>query len=203
MATEKWKDFEKEEFKDILVKINDLHPVELYDEETSRIQYRKLPFYKDRVLVQATEFAAHPPMKMRFLQSTEDKTLEKIDGSREGLFDINSKSKMRITKRNVVKYAKFFMSSVMTEEGSFRIVENMEEIEFSDEPTDEQIKILENNVDFAKVEEKQDGFCVKCVMLYSDAVYKADLLVESNGGIEIEEEDVVASGMPTRQIFLR
>ena len=40
-------------------------------------------------------------------------------------------------------------------------------------------------------------------MLYDDCVYKAKLSVTKDGLVDIEEEKLIATEMPTRQIFLK
>ncbi len=196
-----WINVDKTVFSDLLKKINSLHQISFYSEESSSLREKGLSFYGNLKLVEATEFASHPPLTMRFLVKGGE--VFKLDGSKETIYDINKEAEMNITLDNAIDYAKFLMGSIMTEDGSFRIVQSMDEVEYSNDPKDDEIKLLEENVKPAKIKETGNGYEIICSMLYDDCVYKAKLSVTKDGLVDIEEEKLIATEMPTRQIFLK
>ena len=192
---------DKKSAKVIIEKINALHDIALFDAETTRLEEQKLPFYNDYSLLKATEFSALPPLKMHFLFRSGE--IVKLDGGVEALNNVNRKAKMNINADNVIEYAKFFLSSLMTQEGVFRLVKDVDDVDFSLDPTDEELQKITEAIKPPIIKEQDNGFNIKANMLYSDCVYHADIFVNKNGDLDILNEEVLLNDMPVRPIMLR
>lgn len=205
MLTQDWKPVDSKNTKPIVEKINALHDFTLFDAETTRLREQRLPFYEDYMLLQATEFSARPPMSMNFLFRSGE--IIKLDGSSAALDKANSKAKINLNKQNIVAYAKFYLNSLMTSEGNFRLVESIDEIEFSSDPSKEELDQMFSVVRPAEVGEvvkkTMVGFDISAIVLYADCVYNINLFVSEKGSLDILNEKVLLSKMPVRQIMLR
>lgn len=201
MLTETTQKIAKDTLGTIIKSINKMHGFELYNVESSSGKKHKLPFYKKLQLLEITDFASMPPLVMRFFI---DEKLEilKLDGAKESLEEVNKIEKPILNEKNIVEYAKFALGSVMGEEGNFRLVETMEELEFSRDPTEKEQKLLAAAIKPARVTKSNDIYNLDACVLYSDCVYRAIISVSQGGKVEIEEEKSMLSDMPTRQIML-
>lgn len=199
-----WNEISDSDSEILIKKINALSSFDMFTPGRTRLQIAALPFYSNFKLLQATTFSSIPPVTMHYLISGNGEAAEviKMDGTREPIFENNPKGGLILNAQTVVAYATFVLDAVQTEEGSLRLVEHVDEETFTSTPTPQQRKDVTHMIRPAKVTEKADGFDLDVIMLYGDAVYRADLEVRKDGFIEIKEEEQLAEGLPIRPIFL-
>ena len=202
MKIENWQKVEKQDLAEIINLINQEQGFDIYSLESSSAKKAATPFYKSLELLEVTEFGSIPPLTMRFFLKNDKIEIFKLDGSKEALLDINKIEKPKLDDKNVVAYAKFALGSVMGEEGSFRLIENVDEIEFSREPTEKEQKMLLAAIKPAKANPSNEGFTIDANVLYSDCVYRAIITVTNDGMVDIKEEKTMLTDMPTREIML-
>lgn len=199
-----WKDV-PESATDILIKkINEKSSFDIFSADRSHLTVADLPFYKNFKLLQATTFSSIPPVTMQYLISgtAPDFKVIKMNGTRDPIFENNAEGGLVLDAKTVVPYAAFVLDAVQTDQGTLRLVEKVDENTFSDTPTPQQRKEVTHMIRPAKVKETDDGFELDVIMLYGDSVYRADLEVKKDGFIEIKQEELLAEGLPVRQIFL-
>ncbi|MGD9637445.1 MAG: hypothetical protein AB7U85_00120 [Alphaproteobacteria bacterium] len=201
MEAQTWTPVDKKNARLIIEKINALHDITLFDSESTRLQETKLSFYDDYILLKATELAAIPPLNMRFLFRSGE--IVKLDGTIDAFNTVNRKAKINLNQDNVYAYAKFFLGSLVSQDGAFRIVESIDDVEFSLDPTDEELEKITSAINSPIIKEDDNGFNIETNMIYSDCVYKVNIFVNKNGDLDILNEEVLLSEMPVRAIMLR
>lgn len=187
--------------KTVIDKINSKRQFALFDPERSRLEYEELPFYRHFTLVRATAFSTIPPVTMEYLLSDEGEIIA-MDGTRNPIIENNDKGGLVLDSDTVVAYAGFVLGATQTEDGPLRLTEVFSEDLFTDVPTDEQRRLLRSLVRKVIVKEKGKTFILDAIILFGNAVYRADVEVKPNGQMEITGEEKLASGLPTRPIFL-
>lgn len=196
-----WVDVEASATEELIGKINALSTYSIFKAEKTHLQVSALPFYKNFKFVKATTFSTIPPVTMHYLLAN-DGTVIKMDGTREPIFENNAKGGLVLNEETVVAYATFVLDAVMTENGSLRLVEKVDEETFTSTPTPEQRRDVTHMIRPAKVTKTAEGFKLDCIMLYGDAVFRADIDVKADGFIEILGEEKLGEGLPIRPIFL-
>ncbi|MGD9638257.1 MAG: hypothetical protein AB7U85_04280 [Alphaproteobacteria bacterium] len=201
---ESWKRIDKKDLEPIINAINKEEGFDLYSLETSSAKQAAMPFYKTLSMLEITDFASIPPLTMRFFinNSNAASSILKLDGSKEALLEINKVERPTLDESNIVAYAKFALGTVMGEEGTFRLVENMGDIEYSRDPSEKEQKMLLAVIKPARIAKVDDGYSLDANVLYSDCVYRAIISVTSDGTVDIQEEKTMLNDMPTRQIML-
>jgi hypothetical protein len=199
-----WQDFPAQGEKSLLEKINALSALALFDEQNTALKIADLSFYTNFKLVQATTFTSLPPVTMHYLVGGESPnwTVIRLDGTSKPIFANNKQAGLNLNEKTVVAYALFVLGCVMSEEGSLRLVEAVDEDMFTDSPTPAQLEELARLVRPAKIKRTDGGFALDVIVLYGANVFRLDLEVRESGFLEIRHEEELAKNMPIRPIFL-
>ena len=199
-----WRDVAYEDAESLIEKINTLSAIAMFEAESSSLETADLCFYKHFKLLQATTFDSIPPVTMQYLVggNSPDWTVVKLDGTKAPIFEINPQAGLILNEETVVQYACFVLDSTMSEDGSMRLVENVDKDTFTYEPTPAQRDEVTRLIRPAIVKKTDHGFDLDAIVLYGDSVYRADLSVKNDGFVEIISEELLAEGMPIRPIFL-
>ena len=64
-------------------------------------------------------------------------------------------------------------------------------------------KTLKNLVTKPQIHENKDGFIVSGFVLLEDTLFKADLKIEKDGAVSIDNEEIVYENLPVQRIILR
>lgn len=197
-----WKQIKGQEHGNILEKANSMHEHNFF-KKTALIKSSKLPFYKKSELVTVTEPTLTPAVKMRFIKCQDD--LLKLDGTSSSIFEAIEKDEFSLDSNNVIKnYLCFYFSYVKGQEGSFCIVEDVEQINFSEEVPEDLYSNLETFISDIEVSDNaKDKKEVKFNMIYADCIYKAVANILDDGEIDIISEEARYSQLPIREIRLR
>ncbi|MCK5296564.1 MAG: hypothetical protein KAJ75_06715 [Alphaproteobacteria bacterium] len=197
-----WQAIKDERFKSLLEAVNSLHHRKFFDEKTSRLFCKDLPFFENYQLLKATEYSAHPPLSMRFLFNGSD--VIKLNGTKKPILDVCKKDSLSITKNNIISYVKFFLDNVTAKEGSFQIIESIDDITFFENTTPKEKTAINKNIlpiEILSVKEK--AFKITASLLYSKCLYHATLKINKNGTVNIAKEKPVLTNLPVRKIMLR
>lgn len=200
MASDNFEKVSEEQFPKLLEGINALHNRPFFNEK-SYLEAQPVSFYRDYKLLKATSYSGMHPVSMLFFYNSSD--IVKVNGDRATFEEMSKKADIHLTKYNVVTYAKFFLGSLMTDGGSFQIVQSIKDVRFTGDPTEELIKELPDLIKTAKITESDDGFMLDVSMLYSDCLYDAEIFVGKRGELDIKEEKIIREDVPTREIYLR
>ncbi|MCK5295583.1 MAG: hypothetical protein KAJ75_01715 [Alphaproteobacteria bacterium] len=195
--------FEKvseEQFPKLLERINDLHHRPFFNKE-SYLETRPVSFYRDYKLLKATSYSGMFPVSMQFFYNSND--IVKVNGDRATFEEMSKKADVHLTKYNVVTYAKIFLGSLMTDGGSFQIVQSLEDVKFTGDITEELLKELPDLIKTAKITKADDGFMLDASMFYDNNLYDAEIFIGKHGELDIKEEKLIRENIPTREIYLR
>lgn len=196
-----WVEVPETETESLIEKINATSTFALFKTERTHIQVADLPFYKNFKLLQATTFSTIPPVTMDYLLTANNDVI-KMNGTRDPIFENNKDAGLILNEETVVPYAAFVLDAVQTDQGTLRLVESVDEDTFTGTPTPQQRKDVTHLIRPAKITKTADGFKLDVIMLYGDAIFRADLDVKNDGYIEITNEEQLAEGLPIRPIFL-
>ncbi|MCK5295617.1 MAG: hypothetical protein KAJ75_01885 [Alphaproteobacteria bacterium] len=196
-----WNDIPEKDSEVFLKKINSKFHRELFDKESSRLRARNLPFYKDYKLLEITEFASHPPLTMDFLFKGDD--IEQVDGTKDSILSVSKKADVYLNKKNVTGYVKFILNSMMSEDGRFQVIENIEEMPFSEDPSQELFNELKDLVKPVKtINMTEEGYDIEAYVLYSRTLFKTKLNVTHKGVVDITKEEILKEELPANPIML-
>ena len=128
----------------ILDKINPLLEMAPFDAAMARVMRHPLSFYPGYDVVEVTDHDVNPPRKISFIDKENDETVPVLllDGKNEGIYKLNADLPIQLNNENITQYTLFFFSYVRGRHGRFIVVQNVEDIDWREEPAPSGRKAL-------------------------------------------------------------
>ncbi len=174
--------------------INKVNSCSLVSPEDSIYYTTLLPFYKDFKLYTFIDQSFSPYLEVKLLDN-ETHTFS-LNGTQQPFLDANAISPLILTEDTVYQYTMIVLGNIQKHDNSYRLVNSINEITFSSEPTKEQYQQLESSIKTPKIKKDKDSFIIKTTMLFADNVIKASIKVDFDGRIEILKEKKILDHMP-------
>lgn len=196
-------DISSSKYAELIPLINSQSSYNLFTKEKTHLQTTLLPFFKDYRLLLAQTFSTIPPVTMHYLWNEENNDIIKIEGTRNAVFNNLDKLGLILNEKTVVPYVKFVLDSVWTDKGSLRLVENMDEIEFSEKPAANDLRFLKTTVRPAIISRNGGNYLIDAIIIYGTEIYQSTIELQQGGTFELQSETELKAGMScVRVIFL-
>jgi hypothetical protein len=168
---------EPNEAKEFLATIaHDMLPVSVPQDKTL-VQVATLPFYDQYKLYALTDMTLPPPNVRYLLYKPGDVVL--MNWTNEPIYDVNEKAPIKLDRKSIVPYAKFFFHYVRGQLGRFIIVEKPEDVVWLDTATDKEKEDLAKHI--KPVAYKGIGrdnlFTLTAIVVFKNALFKTDIKV--------------------------
>jgi len=188
----------------LVEKLNAATSTKILKEGRTHVSLAETPFYTNMRLARATTYATMPPVTMHFLVggAAPDWTVVRMNGTKDPVFKTNAAAGLVLNKDTVVAYLTFVLGEIQSEEGTLRLVEQVDDDTFSKTPTPEERKTVTHLIRPAKVAETADGFTVDAIVLYGDAVFYTALADKKDCTFDIVKDEKLAENLPIRPVIL-
>ncbi len=155
---------------------HDMLPVSVPQDKTL-VQVASLPFYDDYKFYALTDMSMPPPNVRYLLHKPGDLVL--MNWTNEPIYDVNEKAPIKLDRKSIVVYAKFFFHYVRGQLGRFIIVEKPEDVVWLDSATDEEkAKVAEHLKPVAYKGIGRDNlFTLTAIVVFKNALFKTDIKV--------------------------
>ncbi len=192
-----WNPVTGEQLKGFLSQVDPIDGKFKTNESTTKVHWRKLPFY-DRVALVRIQDPAWTPHNLVAYYLTDQGALYRLNGLSAPIHDVNAKAPIKVTDDNVLEYLKFFCFFVRGEEGPFLIAEDAQDQYIPREMDDNTRSVIEGTVRPATYEGKNENGHYLCdaVVFYSNALFIANFAVEPTGMIQMLDDDPIAADLP-------
>jgi hypothetical protein len=148
------------------------------------VRMKRLPFYKETVLVRTAEGAAH------FL--ARPGVLTPLDGSSIPIHEANALEPVDLHDGNVLDYLDFFCAFVQGDEGPFHLLTDMGEL-FDFQAIDERARAaLAGTIrppSLVERDEDDGSFLCEAFVIYGGAVFAARFSISSHGMVKMLTND--------------
>ena len=126
-----------------------------------------------------------------------------MDGTRDAVFDHLEKLELILNEKTAVPYVQFVLDNIWTDKGNIRLVERMDEIVFSENPSAEEQLFLETTIRPATVSREENGYLINAIIIYGTEVYVSEIVLNPSGIFDFLSETKLKSGLNcVRTIFL-
>lgn len=155
---------------------HDLLPVSVPQDKTL-VQVAALPFYEEYKLYALTDMTMPPPNVRYVLYKPGDVVI--MNWTNEPIYDVNEKAPIKLDRKSLVTYAKFFFHYVRGQLGRFIIVEKPEDVVWLENATDEEkVKVAEYLKPVAYKGIGRDNlFTLTAIVVFKNALFKTDIKV--------------------------
>ncbi|MGE0109409.1 MAG: hypothetical protein AB7S81_06580 [Bdellovibrionales bacterium] len=154
----------------------DLLPITVPVDKTL-VQVAALPFYEEYKLYALTDMTLPPPNVRYVLYKPGD--LNIMNWTNEPIYSVNEKAPIKLDRKTLVPYAKFFFHFVRGQLGRFIIVEKPEEVTWLDGATDqEKADVAEKLMAVTYKGIGRDNlFTLTATVLFKNALFRTDIKV--------------------------
>lgn len=194
-----WTSVEGDELAGFLEQVNPIGGKYKVSPQTTKVEYRMLPFYDQVALIRVKD-PAWTPRNLYIYYLTDQGNLYWLNGTSPPIHEVNAKAPIRVTDDNVLEYLRFFCFFVRGDEGPFLIAESMEDPYIPKNLDDRTRAVIEGVVRPASYErrDEQGNFLCDAVVFYSNALFFANFAVEPGGMIRMIDDNHIAADLPVR-----
>ncbi|MFH1121022.1 MAG: hypothetical protein V1775_14485 [Bacteroidota bacterium] len=178
--------------------INAFHGYELFPLQAG-LSIVNLPFFTTVQLLEATDFSYHPFLRIKYAIDGDE--LIHFSGDTLPFHKLSSNGAIRIGIESLKAFIVFYFSTVLFDEGHYRVVDAIDDIIFMESPASQQYNLLREAVRPIAVYPVNDGFIADVTMLYCKKVIWMNLNVTINGILLINSEEIILENMPVSDFF--
>jgi hypothetical protein len=151
-------------------------PVKLPADKTL-VQVTALPFYPEHKFYALTDMSLPPPNVRYMLYKPGDVSL--MNWTNEPIYSVNERAPIKLDRKTLVPYAKFFFHYVRGQLGRFIIVEKPEEVVWLDNANDkEKAEVASRLMPVTYKGIGRDNlFTMTCTVVFKNALFKTDIKV--------------------------
>ncbi len=194
-----WNLVEGEELAGFLEQINPIDGKYRVSAESTRVEWRMLPFYETVALIRVRD-PNWVNQNLNIYYLTDQGNLFRLNGTSPPIHEVNAKAPIKVNEENVLEYLHFFCFFVRGEEGPFYIAETMDDPNMPKDMDDTTRSVVEGTVREATFEGMNDQgyFLCDAVVFYSNALFIANFAVQPTGMIEMLDDEPIAADLPVK-----
>ncbi|MGD9637968.1 MAG: hypothetical protein AB7U85_02790 [Alphaproteobacteria bacterium] len=194
-----WKEIDGTEKSVLIKRANDLHDHPFFADDNTDVYISVLPFYERIQLLELRGGFGRMRKKMQFLFN--DELIIKVNGDQASIYDANIAGGVKLNLENAFDYTKFFVESLATEGGEFKIIEKFEDVKFTNEPSKEIIEKLPLLIKKADVKELDDHYKLVFCVFYDNNLFETTAVLKKDGNLQLVKEDLLLEDVPTKNIL--
>lgn len=186
-----------EERKQVLEKLNSSFDGIDFDAEHCTILSSEIPFYKGyRFLDIADTLNTQPIHRYILMSASGDSTI--LDWTNKPIYALNKSAPIKLSKSNIGDYVRFFFKHVRGPEGVFILAENIDDLNWKEDPPSSARKALSQMLKSLTLLSKSlDGiYHLETTILFKDSLFQCQIYVSSDGMISIDQEELLVEEMP-------
>jgi hypothetical protein len=170
-----------------------------FDPNYSRIISHALPFYNGYHLGEITDLNSSPMRQISFIyeENSNKEDIYILDGTNEPIYLLNKKVPIFLNKENIITYVRFFFYYVRGRFGRFNIVENVDEINWREEPAPSGRRALGKMIQPLEFKETaKEDYQLSCSIIFKDSLFESDITVQENGDVSLSNQEMLVEDIP-------
>jgi len=166
--------------------------------ETSEVHVRPLYWYRNGFLLRIRDTRWSAGDVRLYYLGGESTPLFQLNGTSAPIHDFNDKAPIRLRDPDILDYLRFFCFFVRGDEGPFYLVESPDDPMLSSHAgAGSVLEGVATPAIFTKRDDDGRALC-KAIVLYGNALFRAEFAVGSDGTIEMIDDEPVAGDLPFR-----
>jgi len=187
---------DKIEVSALLPEINPSFEGGAFATDTTTILGQDLSFYPDYRFLDISDYSITPAPRKFVVFKPGDVAI--LDWTNVPIYSLNERAPIKLDKGNVVDYVRFFFSYIKGRHGRFIIVENVDDVLWSEEPPAAARKAIGQMMVPTQVKGIDDDgtFHLSACMVFKDSLFRADIHVSRKGTVDLSNEELLIEDMP-------
>jgi hypothetical protein len=167
------------------------------DSTTTSIMVHDLAFYPGHFLAELNRHDAHP-QKTRSVIANSKGDVFVLNGSNDVIYRLNKTTPILLDDNNIIEYIRFFFCYVRGKHGRFLIVENVDDLNWREEPSVAGRKALAKMINPVTLKAKDtDGtYTFAANIIFKDSLFLSDIRVSKNGMVQMLNEELLVEEIP-------
>jgi hypothetical protein len=192
--------FEKLELEEVALILDQVNPDFdgiNFDPVETTIMAQDVPFYPGFRLLDIADYTSMPPLQ-RFVLYKRGKHVI-LNSQYEPIYAFNKELPIKLDEDTIMDYVRFFFAHVRGKHGRFILCENVDDINWKDDPPPQARKTIGKMIIPLTLEERAEGvkdFHLKTCMMFKDALFKSDVTVKPDGTLSLSNEERLIEDMP-------
>ena len=184
----------------LLEKLNEKLDGSSFDSANSRIISHSLPFYNGHALYEVSDFNSSPERIISFVheESGASDNIYILDGTNQPIYALNKSVPVFLNQKTITFYVRFFFFYVRGRFGRFNIVENVDEINWREEPAPAGRKALAKMVKplELKNEDNSGAYHLSSSIIFKDSLFESDISVTEDGTVSLSNQEMLVEDIP-------
>lgn len=198
-------------FHDALIKLDTLEAQTLLTELNPQIEgspyeagkatvlTAPVSFYPGHQFIEISDHTTMPARKTALIyKAGEAKSAVILDWTNKPIYVLNDNAPLSLDESTINDYVRFFFNYVRGRHGRLVIIENVDEISWKDEPPVNARKAVGSLIAPLHLYgiDNDGTYRLSARMLFKDSLFKADVVVDHNGHVNLEDEELVIEDIP-------
>jgi hypothetical protein len=191
--------FEKLDLADVATILDQVNPLlegVQFDPVETTIMALDLPFYEGYRFLDIADHTSMPPLQ-RFVVYAPGK-ITVLNFSNEPIYTLNRDLPIKLNEEIIEEYVRFFFAYVRGKHGRFLIVENVDDINWKEDPPPTARKAIGKMLVPLKLNKaaKDGSYKMTACMMFKNSLFKSDINIKPNGLVALENEELLIEDMP-------
>lgn len=163
----------------------------------TNVMVHDLSFYKGYFLAELSRHDVYPP-SVRTAVCNDKGDVYILNWGNEIIYTLNAKAPLVLNEETTVDYIRFFFHYVRGKHGRFLIVDNVDDIDWREEPAASGRKALGRMIEpLTKKETQADGTIIYLAsMVFKDSLFQTYINVRPDGQLSMSNEELLVEGIP-------
>lgn len=191
--------FKKLELEEVALVLDQIAPLledTVFDPIETVINAVELTFYPGQRLLDIGDYTLMPPLR-RFAVHGRDSSVV-LNFTNEPIYHLNKTIPIHLDEKTVLDYVRFFFSFVRGKHGRFLMVENIDDIQWKEDPPPPARKAIGKMIKplcITNVPEEKTYLLQAC-MMFKDSLFRCDIRVDKDGRVTVKNEELLVEDMP-------
>lgn len=196
MFREAFEKVELEEAALILEELNGLFDTQDFDPLETIVMTVNVPFYPGYKLADVADYAQNPVRRRYALYKPGGSLV--LEFTNEPIYKLNTDLPIDLTEDNVHEYVAFFFTYVRGKHGRFLIVENVDDINWKEDPPPSARKAISKMIVPITLHEvdPKGVFHLQASMMFKDSLFKSQVDIDPKGFVTLKDEELLVEDMP-------
>ena len=196
MYQESFTKLELEEIATILDILNPQFEGVDFDPLETTILAHDVSYYPGYRFFDIADHTVNPPLqRFAFWKAPDDYVV--LTFSNEPIYALNKSLPIVLNEDNVAEYVRFFFTHVRGRHGRFIIAENVDDINWREDPPPSARKAIGQMIEPVTLQKSHEGShdLVAC-MIFKDSLFRSKVKVDPQGFVSLSDEELLVEDMP-------